>query len=65
MRKSHIIASYGRAKKLSKNEKKKFAELMRHSTEEQAKYNNRVEYLYALEFIWCNMPNQAILQQQY
>ena len=38
IRKSHIIAFYDQAKKLSNNEKKQFAELMSHSAEEQAKY---------------------------
>ena len=38
IRKSHIIAFYDQSKKLSNNEKKQFAELMAHSTEEQAKY---------------------------
>ena len=38
IRKSHIINFYDQPKKLSNNEKKKFAELMSHSKDEQEKY---------------------------
>jgi hypothetical protein len=38
IRKSHIIAFYDQPKKLSNNDKKRFAELMSHSKDEQEKY---------------------------